>query len=470
MGREQVSLFYGLILSPNMEMTPEGYLICKNVPICRSGYQEYFGKELEGFPGFSESWGLDRDLKYKVFRPKEEVLHPDTIASFEGKTVTDTHPRTQGNVLTVDNDAEANCGHIQNIRQGEDTPDGNVTLVGNLVIKNPELIEKIRPTGDPESGIRDVSCGYILRLKRLADGTIGMYYIRGNHVAVVETGRAGDRIAILDSAPPEIKQKKRSNMSLLDSILGRGVKSAVADATDEDAAELGHTLLTLETNGVGKNGKPSKRAAVDADPAVDEKMCSYDSKHKAAHDALDAMMNASNDAERMGHRKALGDMIGDKAPEPASDEKVEELKEKGAKDGEGAEDAIQPGETAADGTEPERIDNKGASVLKAANDAIIGHVKAIRPLVASFLTIPRSQRSADQQACVDSYNGMVKSLNSSGGSVYKVLATSKVPDGIPAIATDAQPKEVKSCSCFDGVPYRKGLERHQNTCLKEGNK
>jgi len=460
-----------------MEMTPEGYLICKNVPICRSGYQEYFGRELEGFPGFTDSWGLDPNLKYKVLRPKEEVVHPDTLTSLEGKTVTDTHPNTEGNVLIVDNDEEFNCGHIQNVTQGPDTPDGNVTLQGNLVIKNPELIEKVRPTGDPENGIRDVSCGYILRLKRLADGSISMYRIRGNHVAVVPTGRAGDRIAIQDAAPPEIKTQKRSTMSLRDLILGRGVKSAIADASDEDLALIGHTLLATDSKGEEKDDKDKGKvtvtaAAVDAAhdattcPACDEANKTH---HKGAHDALDAMLHASNDADRSMHRKALGDMIGEDSTSAADEgkETLEELKAKEEKKGAKDDGAADEDEGAMDGTEPERIDNKGASVLKAANDSILGHVKAIRPLVASFLTISREKRTVDQQAAIDSYNGMVKSLNNSGGNVYKVLTTSRIPDGIGAV--DSRPNEMKSCTCFDGVSYRKGMERHQQNCVaKEG--
>lgn len=465
------SRYYGLILSKNMELTAERYLICKNVPICRSGTQEYLGSELEGFPGYQASWGLDSSKRYSVLRPVEEVLHSDTMASFEGKTVVDTHPEFIGNVVTVDNDNEVNCGHIQSVKEGP-MLGSKVTLQGDLIIKNPELIQKIRPENDPESGIRDVSCGYTLELKRLADGTIVMFNIRGNHIAVVPKGRAGSRIAIRDSAPPEIKTVKGSIMDLRKKIFGRGLKEVVAEATPE---ELEHISSTLAVDSKPKDEKEDK-------PAEDKKPA-MDSRRQAAHDALDRCMDAmpsgmgadsfgksvSVDALRNEVMKHCG-----KDEDMASDEKPEELKEESAKDEELEQEektaAEEKDETHAKDSEyaMEKIDDKGKSVLKAANDSVRGFVKTLKPIVASYMSIPRSRRSVDQQAMIDSYNSTVQTLNAAGGSPYRIFTKIKTPEGIPAVATDSTPKEVKSCTCFDGVPYRKGLTRHQETCMKEG--
>ena len=38
--------YYGTQLSPHMDRTPEGYLICRDVPIARTGPQEYLAGEL----------------------------------------------------------------------------------------------------------------------------------------------------------------------------------------------------------------------------------------------------------------------------------------------------------------------------------------------------------------------------------------------------------------------------------------
>src|SRR6516164_22332 len=336
----KISRYYGLILSPNMEMTTEGYLICKNVPICRSGTQDYLGSELEGFPGYQSTWNLDPGKKYLVMRPKEEVLDKDTVASFEGKTVTDTHPEAEGNVVTVDNDNDVNCGHVQNVKQGPDFG-GLITLQGDLIIKNPQLIQKIRPAGDPEGGIRDVSCGYTLKLKRLADGALVMSHIRGNHVAVVEKGRAGSRIAIRDSAPPEIKPKEGIKMSIMDRIFGRGLKEYVAEASPEDLNEL-----TTALNGHGAKVKisPAADGAVPVTPA--------DPYRVAAHAALDRFMDARVAADESsvgGLRKSLNRFLGEEEKEPAH-----------AADRKPHGEELEEGETAAD--------DKGLASLKAVKD------------------------------------------------------------------------------------------------------
>jgi len=38
-------------LSPNIEETPEGYLLCRDVPIARTGVQEYLSEEVPVEPG-----------------------------------------------------------------------------------------------------------------------------------------------------------------------------------------------------------------------------------------------------------------------------------------------------------------------------------------------------------------------------------------------------------------------------------
>ena len=76
--------YYGTEISPNQTKTDEGFLICKNVPIARTGTMEYLAREL----------GLDGDPEriVTVNRYEEDVFSPAAMASFEGKIVTDNHP------------------------------------------------------------------------------------------------------------------------------------------------------------------------------------------------------------------------------------------------------------------------------------------------------------------------------------------------------------------------------------------
>jgi len=87
-----VIFYYGTQLSPHMDKTPEGYLICRDVPIARTGTQEYLARELQ----------LDGDPErvVTVNRYPEDVFAPAALASFEGKDVTAGHPPEQvGRIL-----------------------------------------------------------------------------------------------------------------------------------------------------------------------------------------------------------------------------------------------------------------------------------------------------------------------------------------------------------------------------------
>lgn len=76
--------YYGSKISEHMTKTPEGFLICHDVPIARIGQQEYFAGEL-GLDG-------DPDRLVQVQRRPEDVFDPAAVASFEGKDVTQNHP------------------------------------------------------------------------------------------------------------------------------------------------------------------------------------------------------------------------------------------------------------------------------------------------------------------------------------------------------------------------------------------
>ena len=77
--------YYGYTISPNQLETGEGFLICRNVPIARTGTQEYLGREI----GLD---GADSERLVTVYRSPEEVFSDAALASFEGKPATNDHP------------------------------------------------------------------------------------------------------------------------------------------------------------------------------------------------------------------------------------------------------------------------------------------------------------------------------------------------------------------------------------------
>ena len=231
--------YYGTKISPHMTTTPEGYLICHDVPLARIGAMEYLAGELH-MPGPAERI-------IRVNRYEDEVFAPAAMASFEGKDVTFGHPPEN---LTAETYAAYSRGHVENVRRQGDF------LLGDLHIKDPQLRSEV------ENGlVREVSAGYTAEF--VPDGTDGtdgtdwkQINIRGNHVAVVLKGRAGHDVAIKDTAlGAEKGRKKMSKLTeawlRLFSHAAKEVEGAELERLTADAA----VVLDAEPE------KPDKAAA-----------------------------------------------------------------------------------------------------------------------------------------------------------------------------------------------------------------
>lgn len=184
-------------LSARQRMTPEGFLLCEAVPIARTGTLIYDESEIpvEGGPG-----GL-----VTIERNADEVFRQETLASFEGKPVTLSHP---DEFVTPANWRQLSVGIVQNVRRGTDVEQD--LMLADLLITDAEAIELVRRDNDPNSErLRQVSCGYDADYEQLAPGRGRQTTIVGNHVALVERGRCGPRCAIGDSDTMS-KTKKRS--------------------------------------------------------------------------------------------------------------------------------------------------------------------------------------------------------------------------------------------------------------------
>ena len=152
--------------------TPEGYLVCLDAIIARTGSQDYTKAEI-----FKDS---DDDSIVKLYRPEKEVFSPQTIASFENKPFVDEHPDEDVN---VDNHREYAIGFVRDVRRA--TVDGEDVLIANLVVTDPEAIAEI------ESGEKvELSCGYDCDILG-EEPNLYQANIRGNHVALCKAGRAG---------------------------------------------------------------------------------------------------------------------------------------------------------------------------------------------------------------------------------------------------------------------------------------
>ena len=209
--------YYGYTISPNQIETGEGFLICRNVPLARTGTQDYLGTEI----------GLDKADVVKVVRDAEEVFSEAAMASFEGKPVTNDHPP---DLLDPETVGMYEKGHVQNIRRG--TGEWSDFIVGDLHIHDAQLIEDIR------NGKREVSCGYEVDYTENEDGTYSQKNIRGNHVAVVESGRAGHKAAIMDSNTSKPKKAERKTKMSKKSTFFKIFGAAANGKSEDELAQL----------------------------------------------------------------------------------------------------------------------------------------------------------------------------------------------------------------------------------------
>lgn len=159
----------------------DGSLLCKDVPIARTGAQVYDESELEGLIG-------DEDGEIVVTRDADEVFRPETLASFEGMAFTLGHPEE---MVNPGNWKEHAHGHIQNVRRG--TGEQSDLMLGDIHIKTAEAIQQVM------GGLEQISMGYDADYEQKGPGQARQHSIIGNHCAGVPNGRAGIRCSIGDS-------------------------------------------------------------------------------------------------------------------------------------------------------------------------------------------------------------------------------------------------------------------------------
>lgn len=185
--------YYGSKISNNITELSDGCLLCSNVPIARTGTYKYLREEL----------GLDGNGIVDVYRTEDEVFNDAAIASFEGKAFTDTHPSVD---VDVNNWSIYAKGDVRNVRRGKG--EFSNCLVADIIVRDPIVIDEIK------SGVkREISSGYECEYVE-ENGKIYQRNIRGNHVALVQAGRAGNQVKIYDEK--KVISSKYKSIKLLE--------------------------------------------------------------------------------------------------------------------------------------------------------------------------------------------------------------------------------------------------------------
>lgn len=211
-------------LGPKRSLTPEGFLLCEEVPVARTGEMLYAPGEVPVEPG--------PDGLIRISRTPEEVFRDATMASCMGKDVTLHHP---DDFVQPTNYATLTRGVMLNPRRGAGIADD--LLVADLLIKHPDAIKAVQ-----EEHIEEVSLGYEADYEQVSPGRGVQRNIVVNHVALEERGRCGPRCAIGDKEP-EMAKKKPTFLDKLRSLVKdaeteideeKRTGDAEADEDDED--------------------------------------------------------------------------------------------------------------------------------------------------------------------------------------------------------------------------------------------
>ena len=381
--------FYGSRISENRIRTPEGFLICKNVPIAKVGTQQYLGEEL-GLEGYE-------NILVEVVRTEQEVFSPKTIASFEGKPFTDDHPE-QSEFVTTENYKQYVKGHVTNVRRGEG--DFSDKLLADIIVYDKTVIEEI------ESGRkREISCGYGCDYDIDENGNIFQINITGNHVALVNEGRAGHNVRILDhNKNKKGVVKTMAKMKTKKQIIARLFPSFTKDASPEEIEEVVTAISEVQDEEAEvPTTQDEEPAAQESKPTADDdvlsKVLDGIQALKDEIGELKAANQQQNDPLKKLEQQLANEVASDSNEEVAADEDITEDDDEIVADEDVTEDD--------DITDDEDIETSDEETTASAADkkAMLKFIRNIRPVVAKM------KDGKQKKAVTDSLIKMVRTTS-----------------------------------------------------------
>lgn len=265
--------------------TQEGFLAVR-ARVARTGLYDYAGFEVDP----QNKHGLRDKKVVKVYRPGDEVFDRASIHSFIGKPITDNHPRE---AVTSDNWRQHARGTIMGaVRDGEH-------ISFDLLLTDKAAIAAI------DAGKRELSNGYATELDFTPGTHDGIAYdavqrtIRGNHVAIVDRGRAGPECAIKDGIVCDaITADQLTELQASFNLKGNAVKKIVLDGLQVDLSDADAVAAAFDK--LQAKVTTAETALSDAQSAHDKEMAAKDAKI----DELEAKVVDQAQIDRLADEKA----------------------------------------------------------------------------------------------------------------------------------------------------------------------
>jgi hypothetical protein len=291
---------YGIRLSDRIWQDTNGQLICRDAIIARTGSYDYLESEIKE--------NGDKNKIVKVFRTDDEVFNPISMASFENKPFVDDHPQED---VSPENFHELSKGYIRDIRRG--TGELSNCLICDIVVTDSDTAEEIK-----SGRKRELSLGYDTNII-MKDGKYIMTNIRGNHLALVDSGRAGcatirDSAAMINRGGNKMRKSKVTlfdddiyeveEIKEEDDALDVEEDETVDEVQDDEPtlAQIYQVLMEIKA----KLDTP----VADAEPEVEEKK----------EEIIEEQQDCKDDDEELEEKEEFEEVEDD-------DEEVEEIKE-----------------------------------------------------------------------------------------------------------------------------------------------
>ena len=254
------------------KLTKEGYLKA-TAALTKVGLQEY---------RLSDITGNANDTKIvKVLRPADVVFNDDTIDSAKLKPITLLHPQQ---MVDSDNHHKLSVGTIgENVHKLDDK-----RLGANIVITNKAIIDDIL-----NNKFAQLSMGYTANFreeKGIFDGEPYEYAFDGamtiNHCAIVQKGRCGEDVSILDKKEDIMQIDEIKERMLTDGAFKEALKKAfheVESAVEKTVDAVKETV---------KSAKAEVKAVEAEVKAVEAEVKAVEAKVEAEVKAVEAEVKA----------------------------------------------------------------------------------------------------------------------------------------------------------------------------------
>lgn len=265
-----------------------GWFEVADNPISREGIFPYSGAQV-GHP--------DRGRVFQVYRPGEELSAPEALASFRLMPIIDDHTMLgEGHTPAEEKGVAGVIGENVKFDRG--------VMTANLKIFSKALAQKIK------NGKTELSCGY----RCVYDFTPGVWngqpydviqrQIRANHLALVDEGRMGPEVSILDQMTFTVDAKETTPV---DEELKKALEAMAAKI-----AELEAKIVGTEAKVGDEETPPTEEVVTDEDEPTEEV---EDEGTPPASEEAKAMDSLTKTV------KALAKKVDALAARPAMDEK-----------------------------------------------------------------------------------------------------------------------------------------------------